>query len=171
MRWLLRRHFCVIGQLFRERRGWGQTKVRRDWFVIILVSVGFGFVAYTLLSLKAQQPNISENTSKVQLVTDPGAVLPQILAALDEKVSVKDGLILITGAPNTETYLMPASAEWLVRCGAGAAIRLGTAGSGSQGLAESGVDISLFRNPIDKRACAEVAPRVAARLQEKLAGW
>jgi hypothetical protein len=145
--------------------------VRRDWFVIILVSVGFGFVAYTLLSLKAQQPNISENTSKVLLVTDPGAVLPQILAALDEKVSVKDGLILVTGTPNTETYLMPASAEWLVRCGAGAAIRLGTAGSGSQGLAESGVDISLFRNPIDKRACAEVAPRVAARLQEKLAGW
>jgi hypothetical protein len=41
-------------------------------------------------------------------------------------------------------------------------------GAASQGIAGNAVDVGLFDGLIDKSACAVIAPRVAARLQEKL---
>jgi hypothetical protein len=139
--------------------------VKRDYFTISLVLVGASVLGYTLLSVKDEQPKISTNAPAARRVTDPETVLPAILTELDQKIHAEDGFILLTEESGVSTYLLPVSSQWLVQCGAGVSIQLGNAATGSQGTEMS---VKLFDDLIDKSACAVVAPRVAARLREKL---
>lgn len=144
-----------------------KTKVKRDYFTLSLVLAGVGFLGYTLLSLRYERPKISKNAPTTQRVTDPEAVLPIILTQLDQKIRVERGLILVTNGTGVNTYLLPVSSQWLVQCGAGVSIQLGAAANGSKGFAGNEVNVELFNGLIDKSACAMIAPRVAAKLQEK----
>jgi hypothetical protein len=134
--------------------------VKRDYFTFSLVLVGATFLGYMLLSLKDEQPKISKNPPAARRVIDPEAILPAILTELDHKIHVENGLILITEESGANTYLLPVSSQWLVQCGAGA--------TASQGTVGNELKVKLFDGLIDRSACAVVAPRVAARLQEKL---
>jgi hypothetical protein len=142
--------------------------VKRDYFTISLVLVGAGVLGYTLLSIKDERPKISKNAPVAQRITDPKAVLPAILTKLDQKIHAEDGFIIVTEESGANTYLLPVSSQWLVQCGAGVSIQLGVAANGSQGTVGNEVSVKLFDGLIEKSACAVVAPRVAARLQEKL---
>ena len=141
--------------------------MKRDYFTLSLVLAGVGFLGYMLLSVRNELPKISKNASTAQRVTDPEAVLPSILTELDQKIHVEGGFILVTEEAGVNTYLLPVSSQWLVRCGAGVSIQLGTAAAASKGTAGSEVNVELFNGLIDKSACAVIAPRVAARLQER----
>jgi hypothetical protein len=90
-----------------------------------------------------------------------------ILTELEQKIHVEGGLILVTEEAGANTYLLPVSSRWLVQCGAGVSIRLGAAATSSKEIAGNDVNVELFNGLIDKSACAVIAPRVAARLQEK----
>jgi hypothetical protein len=142
--------------------------VKRDYFTFSLVLVGAAFLGYMLLSLKDEQPKISKNPPAARRVIDPEAILPAILTELDHKIHVENGLILITEQSGANTYLLPVSSQWLVQCGAGVSIQLGAAATASQGTVGNELKVKLFDGLIDRSACAVVAPRVAARLQEKL---
>jgi hypothetical protein len=139
--------------------------VKRDYFTLSLFLAGVGFLAYALLSPKDEQPKIGKHAPTAQRVTDAAAVLPTILTELDRRIHVEDGLILITEESGANTYV---SSQWLVQCGVGVSIQLGAAATGSEGTAGNAVRVELFNGLIDKSACAVVAPRVAARLREKL---
>jgi hypothetical protein len=108
--------------------GWGQTEVKRDVFSLSLVLAGLGFVGYVVLTLKQKQPPAT------QPVTVPEAVLPSILTELDQRIHVRDGFIVVTEEPGVDTFLLPVSSQWLVRCGEGASIQLGAAANGSAGI-------------------------------------
>ena len=99
-------------------------------------------------------------------------LVPRAIRRLDEiEIHLKDGFIVVTDEPDLDTYALPVSSPWIVRCGVGASIQLGAVASGSEGFVGSQVDVELFNNGlIDKSACAVVVPRLAARLQERLAG-
>jgi hypothetical protein len=142
--------------------------VRRDYFTIALVLGGFGVFAYAVFAPRDDLP--TKKSPPIERISDPEAVLPQALRVLDEKISVKDGFVFITDQVDIDTYLVPVSAPWMVRCGIGASIQLGAVATGSEGTVGSQVDIWLFNNVIERPACAIVAPRIAMRLQEKLAG-
>ncbi|WP_024518772.1 hypothetical protein [Bradyrhizobium sp. Tv2a-2] len=139
--------------------------MKRDYFSLSLVLAGASFLGYMLLSVRNELPKIGKIALPSQRVSDPQAVLPLILTTLDHKIHVEGGLILITEESGINAYMLPVSSPWLVQCGAGVSIQLGAA---SQGIAGNAVDVGLFNGLIDKSACAAIAPRVAARLQEKL---
>jgi hypothetical protein len=117
-----------------------------------------------LLSVRDELPKISKNAPPGQRVTDPEAVLPLILTKLDQKIHVEGGLMLVTEEAGINTYLLPVSSQWLVQCSAGVSIQLGAT---SKGIAGNEVNVGLFNGLVDKSACAVIAARVAARLQEK----
>jgi hypothetical protein len=143
----------------------------RDRFTIGLVLVGLAILGYAIFSPRADDlAESGKKTSSAKFETDPDAILPAILQKLDDQIRTKDGLIVVMPAPGLETFLLPAPSPWLVRCGTGASISLGSFASGSEGSVGSEVDVSLSYDLIDKSACATVAPRMAARLQDKLAG-
>jgi hypothetical protein len=138
--------------------------VKRDYFSLSLVLAGVSFVGYMLFSVRNELPKISKNALPGQRVTDPETVLPLILTALDHRIRVEGGLIHITEQAGTNAYLLPVSSPWLVQCGAGVSIQLGAT---SRGISGNEVNVGLFNGLVDKAACAVIAPRVAARLQEK----
>jgi hypothetical protein len=143
----------------------------KDRFTIGLVLVGLAILGYAVFSPRADDR--AENGKKglsITTETKPDAVLPAILQKLDDQIQVKDGFIFVVEEPGLETFLLPVSSPWLIRCGVGASISLGSVASGAEGSVGSEVDIRLSFNLIDKSACATIAPRIAARLQDKLAG-
>lgn len=143
----------------------------RDRLIIGSVVAGLAILGYAIFSPRSgDRAERDKQDPSIKTETNPDAVLPDILRRLDDQIRVKDGLITVMPEPGLETFILPVSSPWLVQCGAGASVSLGSTTSGSEGSASSAVDVSLSYNLIDKSACAIVAPRVAARLQDKLAG-
>jgi hypothetical protein len=97
----------------------------RDRFTIGLVLVGLAILGYAIFSPRADDLAESGKTSSAKFETDPDAILPAILQKLDDQIRTKDGLIVVMPAPGLETFLLPASSPWLVRCATGASISLG----------------------------------------------
>ena len=151
-----------------QHRGLGENKVKRDYFTLTLVLAGVGFLGYALLSLRHEQSRINRSAPTAEPVTDPEAVLPLILRELDQKIRVEGGRILVTEKAGVNTYLLPVSSQWLVQCGAGVSIQLEAAATGPKRIAGNEVNVELFDGLVDRSACAVIATRVAARLQDKL---
>ena len=143
-----------------------------DRFTIGLVLIGAAIFGYAVFSPRSDDHSEApKKDPSIKAETNPNAVLPEILQKLDNQVQVRDGFIVVMEEPGLDTFLLPLSSAWLVRCGAGASISMGsTSAGGPEGPVQSEVDVSLSYDLIDKGACSVVAPRIAARLQEKLAG-
>jgi hypothetical protein len=148
----------------------GGAFAMRDRFTIGLVIVGLAILSYAIFSPRSGNHADDKQDPSIKLETNPDAILPDVLRKLDEQIRVIDGLIMVVAEPGLDTFLLPISSPWLIRCGTGASISLGSFASGSEGSVGSEVDVSLSYNLIDKNACATIGPRIAARLQEKLAG-
>jgi len=145
--------------------------VRKDYSAPALVLTVLVILGYALFSHQAERSKTDkESVASIQAETNPDAVLPKILSELDARIRVKDGFVFVTEEPGPDTFLLPVSSPWVVQFGVGASIQLGTVASGADGAVGSQVDVALFSNVIDKSACAIIAPRIATRLQEKLAG-
>jgi hypothetical protein len=136
----------------------------RNYSAIGLVLVGIGVLGYAAFSSRSEDENRKER-SPIKMETNPDIILPGILQKLDDQIRLKNGFIA-----GLDTFLLPVSSPWLVRCGVGASISLGSVASGSEGSVGSEVDVSLSYDLIDKNACSMVALRIAGRLQDKLAG-
>jgi hypothetical protein len=149
----------------------GRTQiVTKDRFTIALVLAGVGILAYAIFSPRGEHPSSGKSESRIQSENNPDKILPEILRKFDQRIQIKHGFVFITDEPGVDTYLLPLTSPWLVQCGIGASIQLGAVANGSDGAVGSQVDVQLFDQVIDKAACAVIAPEIARRLQERLAG-
>ena len=143
----------------------------KDRFTIVLVTIGLGILAYAVLAPRDNSRSLVEkNKPAINSISDPDAILPKALNALDEQVRVQEGFIFVTGASDLDTYLLPPQSSWMVRCGVGLSLQLGSVASGTDGSVGSQIDLWLATDMIEKTACFAVATKIGARMQEKLTG-
>ncbi|MET4069619.1 hypothetical protein ABID58_004421 [Bradyrhizobium sp. S3.2.6] len=141
----------------------------KDKLIIALVIIGLGIFAYAAFAPRGDDASRPEkNKPKVDTVSDPAVILPKALKALDDQVRVQDGFIVVTETGDLETYLLPLRSPWMVRCGIGLSMQLGSVVGGTPESVGSQIDLWLASDMIDKTACTAIAAKVGARLQEKL---
>jgi hypothetical protein len=153
------------------RSAWNLGGPMKDRFTIILVVIGLGILAYAVLAPREDKSgHVEKQKQAIDSVSDPDVILPKALKALDEQVRVQEGFIVVTEARDLDTYLLPLQSPWMLRCGVGLSIQLGSVASGSDGSVGSQIDLWLTTDMIEKTACSALVPKIGARMQEKLTG-
>jgi hypothetical protein len=108
------------------------------------------------------------------LMADPIQAGEELSRRLHEQVQFKNGFLLIHpkgGLGTFETYILPADAPWVIRCGIGVSIDLGISVKGSEAGTDNAVQVSLaFPALVPSAFCDEVGPMLGSTLQKIMRG-
>jgi hypothetical protein len=106
-----------------------------------------------------------------EMLSDPLRASAEFDRRLRSQVSVRGGLIIVRNAPieNSVTYILPASAPWVISCGYGFIIHFGTAIDGTEGYTSNLVQLDLAHGlEIPPSTCNELGPLVGETLLSML---
>jgi hypothetical protein len=106
----------------------------------------------------------------LELLKDLGRAVAELEQRLLKSVSVQDGLVIVRD-PLTAgffTYVLPTTTPWIISCGVGLSVTFGSAVSGDGSNVGNDVEVRLALAPVNREACAVLAPRLGQRLKAML---
>jgi len=112
----------------------------------------------------------AEFSAEQALMADPERAGPELERRLMENINVQDGLLIVR-APiigDFESFVLPTTAPWVLRCGIGLKFVFGSSFSGEGSSIDSEVQTTLTTAIIDKQNCAVLGPRLGKRLKALL---
>jgi hypothetical protein len=120
-----------------------------------------------------EQTEPPKSTEKTRLDADAvllkdiaraGVELEQRLAA---SIQYQDGLLLVHDPVIGQivSYVLPANAPWVMTCGIGLSVVLGSSVTGDGSSVGNDVEVHLTYGKIDQKDCAVLGPRLGQRLK------
>jgi hypothetical protein len=101
-----------------------------------------------------------------ELMLDIGRAGIELERRLTETVRAQDGVVIIHG-PITGKYMsqvLSPNTPWILNCGAGISVVLGSSVSGAEGSTSNDVEVFLAYNSVDEKDCIALGPRLGKRL-------
>jgi hypothetical protein len=134
-------------------------------FVVLLVT---GCGSHEAAGQKS--PAEIQEAAEEQLLSNLGQALPELIRRLRAAVSTRDGLVIVQSPLSLETAILPASAPWVLVCGAGIGVHFGSVVAehdGSVAIADVlNVPLALPTRVLTKEECAQFAPAIGKEIQD-----
>jgi hypothetical protein len=112
-------------------------------------------------SAKAEEKLIA----KMDILINSNRGIPEFLQQLHDSLKMVNGVIVIEDSLGIGISVLPPNSPWVVRCGAGITVILGSAVSGDENGVNNDVEIRLSMLPISNEQCKEIAPLIGKEIQ------
>ena len=111
---------------------------------ILLICLGLCACDQEGEQTKATEPDTEHSKLLAPLPTDPALALAELEKRLDASVKVSDGLVIVRDPVRPwSTSVLPITTPWVLNCGFGVSVVLGTAVSGDATDVSNSVDVTL----------------------------
>jgi hypothetical protein len=124
---------------------------------------------------QTEPPKSKEKTaldSDRLLLKDVAVAGQEFERRLVASVRHQDGLLLVSDPVmgRIQSYVLPANTPWVIACGIGLSVVLGSSVSGDGSSAGNDVQVHLTYGMIDQKDCAVLGPRLGQRLKSIVQG-
>jgi hypothetical protein len=118
---------------------------------------------------KATKPDTAQELL-APLSTDPTLAEAELEKRLDASVKVSEGLVIVHDPflGSLGSSILPATSPWVLTCGIGVSVILGSAISGDEGTVGNDVEVMLSSDVLEQNICDVVGPTLGKHLQTML---